>query len=83
MYIQFTSCAQGEGVLKKIRNTHRESLFNKGLEKETLTQLLSCKYCEMFKNTYFEEHLRTAASDKGRFSNLFLQRLICDPAKHL
>ena len=24
--------------------------------------MFSCRYCEIFKNTYFEEHLRTAAS---------------------
>ena len=30
--------------------------------KEILTKVLSCGYCEIFKNTYFEEHLRTAAS---------------------
>ena len=24
--------------------------------------MFSCEYCEIFKNTYFEEHLRTAAS---------------------
>ena len=24
--------------------------------------MFSCKYCEIFKNTYSEEHLRTAAS---------------------
>ena len=34
-----------------------ESLF----KKETLTQVFSREYCEIFKNTYFEEHLRTAA----------------------
>ena len=28
----------------------------------TLTQVLSSEYCQIFKNTYFEEHL-TAASD--------------------
>ena len=28
---------------------------------KTLTQVLSCEYCKIF-NTYFEEHLRTAAS---------------------
>ena len=27
------------------------------------TQVFSCEYCEIFKNIYFEEHLRTAASD--------------------
>ena len=25
--------------------------------------MLSSEYCEIFKNTYFEEHLLTAASD--------------------
>ena len=28
----------------------------------------ACQYCEIFKNTYFEEHLRTAAS-KGETIN--------------
>ena len=28
----------------------------------TPTQVFSCDYCEIFKNSYFEEHLRTAAS---------------------
>ena len=28
-----------------------------------LTQVFSFKYCEIFKNTFFEEHLQTAASD--------------------
>ena len=32
-------------------------------EKETPTQVLSCKICEIFKNTCFEEHLRTTASE--------------------
>ena len=26
------------------------------------TQVLSCEYCEIFNNNYFEEHLPTAAS---------------------
>ena len=48
-----------------------ESLLNKvkGLQnKETPTQVFSCEYCEIFKNTYFEEHLQTAAS-KGSIKN--------------
>ena len=38
-----------------------ESLFNKvaGLK---AFQMISCEYCKIFKNTYFEEHLRMAAS---------------------
>ena len=30
--------------------------------KGTPTQVFSCEFCEIFKNTYFEEHLRTTAS---------------------
>ena len=56
-------------------NIHRktpvlESLFNKvaGLKacnyiKETPTQVFSCEYYKIFKNTYFEKHLRAAAPD--------------------
>ena len=32
------------------------------LKKETLSQVFSCEYCNIFKNTYFEEHPRTDAS---------------------
>ena len=34
-------------------------------EKETVTQVFSYEYCEIFKNTYFEKHLRTATPDDG------------------
>ena len=58
MYLKISQISQ---------ETTYESLLNKaaGLElyqKETLTQLLSCEICEIFKNAYFEDHLRTAAS---------------------
>ena len=33
------------------------------LLKKTPTQMFSSEYCEIFKNTYFEEYLLTAASD--------------------
>ena len=32
-------------------------------QKETSAQAFSPEYCEVFKNTYFEEHLLTVASD--------------------
>ena len=45
-------------------------LFNKAagssgkkLQKETPAQVFSSEFCEFFKNTYFVEHLQTAASD--------------------
>ena len=37
------------------------------LLKKTSTQFFSCKYCKTFKNTYFEEHLRTAATGICQF----------------
>ena len=36
-----------------------------------LESLFNSAYCKIFKNTYFEEHLRTAASE-----NVFLKLLI-------
>ena len=32
------------------------------IKKEALAQVFSCEFCEITKNIYFEEHLRTAAS---------------------
>ena len=32
------------------------------MKKETPTQVFSCETCEIFKNTYFEEHLGTTTS---------------------
>ena len=55
-------------VLLKFRKFHRktselESLFSKvtSLEKDSNT-VFSCEICEIFKSTYFEEHLLTVAS---------------------
>ena len=30
---------------------------------QALTQMFYCEICKIFENTYFEEHLRTAASE--------------------
>ena len=35
----------------------------KDLLKKKIQDKFSCEYCEMFKNTNFEEHLRMAASE--------------------
>ena len=32
------------------------------IKKETLAQVLSCEFCEIFKNTFLTEHLWTTAS---------------------
>ena len=33
------------------------------LKKATLTQVFSCKFCEIFKNTFFTEDIRVTASE--------------------
>ena len=40
------------------------------LNSDSNTQIFSCTICEIFKNTYFEEHLQTTASAVG-FTKLF------------
>ena len=52
----------------KFRNIHRkkpvlESLFNKDAEIDSNTGV-SCEYCDIFKNTCFEEHLQAVVSAK-------------------
>ena len=58
------SCSMKIGVLKnftKFTGKHRcQSLFLLScnfIKKETLTQVFSCKFCKIFKNTFFTEHL--------------------------
>ena len=51
-YLQESTCVDRKVPVLEI-------LFNK----ETPTRVFSCGYCEIFKNTYLEEHLRTAASE--------------------
>ena len=38
------------------------------IKKEILAQVFSCEFCEMFKNTFFTEHLRTTVSVPREFS---------------
>ena len=42
------------------------------VKKETLTQMLSCEFCEISKNTFFTKQVRTTASCTNRF---FLKKL--------
>ena len=38
------------------------------IKKETLAQVLSCEFCEISKNTFFTEHLRTTVSVSGNLT---------------
>ena len=41
---------------------HIDLCYQKTPVLELLFNVLSCQYCEIFKNTYFKEHLRTAGA---------------------
>ena len=56
--------------MKKIQKQPPELLYKKTVAKKlansqnsTSKSLFNSKYCKIFKSTYFEEHLRTAASE--------------------
>ena len=40
------------------------------------SQMFSCEYCETFKNTYFEEHLRKSTSKKAKNEDQVSNNLI-------
>ena len=44
------------------------------IKKETLAQVFSCKFCEIFKNTFLTEHLQLTASEANA---LFFYSLEC------
>ena len=49
-----------ESLFNKVKDLKDCNFIEKGLQHTT--HVLSCEYCEIFKSTYFEEHLRTDAS---------------------
>ena len=65
------TCSKFSDCSWKFNKIHRktpvpESLCcpaGKFIKKGTLAQVFSCEFCEIFKNTFFTEHLWTTASD--------------------
>ena len=83
LYLSFRgihqSCAGEKGVFKcfaKFTRKHlcQSLLFNEvAVKKETLTQIFSYKFCEILKNTYFEEYMWMTASEVLKIEILNLQ----------
>ena len=44
-----------ESLFKKLQTFRSGTL----LKRDFIKKVFSCEYCEIFKNTYFEEHLQT------------------------
>ena len=73
-------CSIKKGVLKNFANFTGKHmcwiLFKvcNFIKKGTPAQVISCKFCEIFKNTYFEEHLKV-----DKFTNFYKNRecLLC------
>ena len=40
-----------------------EALITELIKKETMAQVFSCEFCEMFKNTFFTGHLLATTSE--------------------
>ena len=47
-------------------------------KEETLTQVFSCEFCEISKNTFFIEHLWAAASQGYSYSKQLQVAGLCD-----
>ena len=59
-------CSQKFCKIHKINSCARVSFLIRAcnfIKKETLTQVLSCEFCEISKNTFFTERLWTTASE--------------------
>ena len=59
-----SECVKEKSVSERLIHNMKEkkyepNFFRKELNKnETLAQVVSCKFCETFKNTFFIEHVR-------------------------
>ena len=54
---------------RKSRSSQRRCSVKEGMQRQA--QVFSCEYCEIFKNSYFQKHLWTAASENHNFSDKF------------
>ena len=63
----------------KYRSSHRCCCLGLQLQKtQHPTEVFSCKHCKIFKSTYFEKHLRTAASDSSCTLHKKLNKIVQD-----
>ena len=64
MTVFLTSKSSGGGILERggqRRCSRKEAIQACNcIKKETPAHVFSCQYCEIFKNTFFEEHLPMA-----------------------
>ena len=70
-----------KGVLENFSIfTDKHLCWSPFLPKRDPSQVFSCEYCKILKNTYIEKHLRTVSSDCQKMINNILQLLNEQPA---
>ena len=57
-FVQFT----GKHLYQSLFFNKVAGVASNFIKKETRSQVFSCEFCEIFKKTYFKEHLQTATS---------------------
>ena len=61
------------------RSSQRQCSLDLQLYKKNPTQVFSWEHCKIFKNTYIEKHLRTAASDCSYILLKKLNEIVQEP----
>ena len=68
-------CSIKKAVLKNVEIFTVKQLCSS--LRDTQAQVFSCQYCDIFKNTYFGEHLRTAALViQSRHPDVFIKKVV-------
>ena len=62
MFLEISQNSQ-ENTCARVFFFSKVAGLDKFIEKETLGQVFSCEFCEIFDNTVFIENLRTTASE--------------------
>ena len=65
-----------------MKNICEQQLLLNSIKKETPTQVFSCELRDLFKNTYFVEHLRAPGSEMPVSGSLFNKVARISPSNH-
>ena len=60
-------CPVRKGVLRNFAKFRPQDC--NFIKKETHAQVFSCEFCEIFKNTFFREHLQETASEHNSYTH--------------
>ena len=61
LFLKILQKGQENTCARVLFSTNFQIKVRNFIKMETLAQMFSCKFCEIFKNTFFTEHLRKTA----------------------